>query len=64
MEKTGGNRCKLHQKRFYIDIGNIFFYSEDKFLRDMVASLLMKVFKTLMDRVLSNLTQDPFAMNG
>lgn len=57
MERTRGNKYKLHHERFHLDVRNryFFFYSENNqslehLHRDVVKCPSLLVFKTQLDR--------------
>jgi len=60
MEKTRGNRYKLHWERFDLSIRNELFIVRtikdwNNHSRDVVVSPSLEVFKIRLDRVLDNL---------
>lgn len=61
MEKTRGNRYKLHQARFRLDIRIIFFTVRksnhwNNIPSDVMESPSLEVFKVQLDRVVDNRT--------
>lgn len=69
MERTRGGRWTMHQEGFQLNIRDMFFIVKtiihcNNVPMDMVESLLLKVFKVLLDWELCNVIWTPFAMKG
>lgn len=60
VEKTRGNKFKLHWERFLLNTRKKFFHQEESitvtsFLRDVVEPPLLEIFKMKLDRMLDSL---------
>lgn len=67
-EKTRGNRYKLHNERFHLDVRDIFTVGAvscwDNLPRAMVECPSLDVFQLWSEEVLSDLVQAPFSHEG